>query len=815
MIAWGEVEHGGGSVSLETREGAWKCAPHLGYTYAPKMSFALNATDRFSQELEQDGWQGVSFDDSGWSNCVALDKQDWWGALAPRSIPFMTGAPVAVHAVRRVFALQNHARIVSMRVPAPNHAEIHAEGGPTWLGFQTWIHSPRAQTVQVGTFWAEYWLNGREVAKGVDSINKPMYRTAVWDLQEGWNHLGGAMKLYEDVAELYFRLPHEYGLTVSAVRDGTSPVLFRRTRLYRQSELARPYPYAADDPMSEVGGWLDVTAQDRGQSPCRERSWDDYADSTERLSPETLRGHVFRKALYPHGFSVLMDIDHMHLVFPRVRLTGVAGATLDLTYSEHLSPDKQHLGHSHNYQGGDRAFCSRDTIDFTPSHPKGMRYCMLTVRDAAGDVTLDTIALRAARYPVQYKGHFSCSDPLLNEIWEMGQRTQAANMEDAFVDCSGRERGMYLRDTILQYHSCMAAFGDHALMNRCFQLYGQSPDSTGKFRAVYPNIGDYTISDFALNALEGYYIYWANTGDLSRVRDDWQAIRGNLAWFHALADERKDLLLDAEWDKHKGVSAHYGGFHGDLGIVGGHMDNTGYHCVFSCTYLIAMRCARDLAVLLGEKADAAELSRRMAVLSRSLQKFWDKRRNCFADNLSRKTHSIHANLFAVRAGIATKPQLAAIRTHVAHELRCLFVNGYDPSAGVYASPNFGFYILEGLYAAGLVSTAQHMMRTGWGWALAQGMRTCPEYWNDHASLCHAWSAGPTWFLSRQVLGVHYPVPGDTSKVAIKVQAEGITSAEGAFPHPRGVVEVKWHLEKGRRVFDRVKAPRGVKVLSVT
>jgi hypothetical protein len=493
-------------------------------------------------------------------------------------------------------------------------------------------------------------------------------------------------------------------------------------------------------------------------------------------------------------------------------MSGVRGATIDVTYSEHLGPDGQHMRHRHNYSGGDRVLCSRDEIDWLPSHPKGMRYLKLTVRNTPGDVTLKDLRLRSARYPVKERGSFRCSDPAFNAIWEMGRRTEAANMEDAYVDCSGRERGMYLRDTIIQYHVNLAAFGDHALYGRCMQLYGQSPDSTGKFRAVYPNTGDYTISDFALNGLEGYLAYYENTGDTERIRTDWAAMMRNLDWFHQLADQRRDMLLDAEWDRKAGIKAHYGGFHGDLQIVKGHMDNTGIHCVFSCTYLIAMQSALILAKAIGEEDDARELRRRIAVLRRSISRaFWDPKKKCFADNQRHRTHSIHCNLFPVRAGIVTKAQRAAIREYVARQLHCLFANGYDPSGGAYTSPNFAFYILDGLYRAGLTRTAEDMMRTGWGWALSQGMRTCPEYWTTRSSQCHAWSASPTYYLSRYVLGVHYPAAPDMDTVEIRVQTESVTQAEGAFPHPRGTVRVKWHTHRGKRVFDYVKAPKGVKV----
>ncbi len=814
FVAWGSVETTTGAISLDTRADSWKCIEDKAYTYAPKLSFALNAGDRCAQSLEQDGWTTAAFDDSAWPGCVELEHQDSWGPLEPRNIPFMTGAAVPVHKVVRVLPLARNEQWYSFTVPAPNSGQIHGRNAQQYVAFQTWVHSPADQTVTAGIFFCDPWLNGEMLGMGLESVNKPMRYAQSWKLKAGWNHYGGVVKLYEDVCDLYIALPLDRGLAVSAVRDPQSDVVFRRSRVFTAAEYNPSWPYDPEETLAPVGGWIDVRRHETAHAPCRETSWDDYGEQVERLSPESLDGHVFRRDDYPHGFAVLLDIDHMHLAFPRVRLSGVAGATVDLTYSEHCTADGMHLRHSHNYQGGDSVRCSRDTVDFTPSHPKGMRYLKLTVRGAAGDVTLDEVSLRAARYPVEYKGAFRCSDPLLNEIWEMGRRTQAANMEDAYVDCSGRERGMYLRDTILQYHSNLAAFGDHALMHRCFQLYGQSPDDTGKFRAVYPNTGDYTIADFALNGLEGYYVYWQHTGDLERVRQDWDAILGNLAWFHKLADQRKDLLLDAEWDKHQGIKAHYGGFHGDLSTVKGHQDNTGVHCTFSCTYLIALQRAYELAALLGRKDDASALRKRIAVLRKSIQKFWDPKARKFGDNLRRKAHSVHANLFAIRAGVATKAQIAAVREYVKHELRSIFVNGYNPDAGVYCSPNFGFYILEGLYMAGLYETAENMMREGWGWALAQGMRTCPEYWRNGSSVCHAWSAGPTWFLSRHVLGVHYPEPGNTKKVAVEVLTDRVTYAEGAFPHPKGVVKVKWHMERGRRVFDYVRAPRGVEVVSV-
>jgi len=127
------------------------------------------------------------------------------------------------------------------------------------------------------------------------------------------------------------------------------------------------------------------------------------------------------------------------------------------------------------------------------------------------------------------------------------------------------------------------------------------------------------------------------------------------------------------------------------------------------------------------------------------------------------------------------------------------------------SPNYAYYIFEALYQAGLPEVAENLMREGWGWALAQGFATCPEYFRLSGSHCHAWSASPTYYLSKNVLGVHFPSAPDMSKVAIQV-CSGLECAEGAFPLPQGgEVAVKWHMKNGERVFDYVMAPDGVEI----
>ena len=820
FIAWGEVTDAEGAVlSLET-PGEWRCVPDLAHArYAGKFSFALNAADLFEQAGEAAGWKEADYDDAHWPLAEPVAGQDAWGPLEARTIPFMAKTAVPIARVKHLLPLAKTEDWFSFAIPFPQGSEDDSKKYSNFFAFSTWVYSPVAQEITVGTFWGDNWLNGTPVPRGVESVLHNQRINQRWALQQGWNHLFGKVGAYQDIVEQYFAFPLEAGITLSADRGATSDLRFKHTRLLTSAEYAerlaeKTLPYAADDALEEIGGWVHVDAAQPAQSPCREQGWDSFAEPIEVVTPESLQGHTFRLADYPHGFSLLLDAGQTRLVLPHLIAHGVAGATIDLGYHEHLRQDGMHLLLQHHHPCSDRVLCDRDTLDWMPSHPRGFRYMMITVRHPARDITFDRVAWLSAMYPVKEIGSFTCSDAELTEIWAMGSRTQATNMEDAYVDCVGRERGMYGRDTIIQYHVNLAAFGDQALMGRCMQLYGQSPDASGKFRAVYPNTGDYTIADFALNMVEGYWNYYAHSGDLARVEQDWPAILRDLQWFHDLADERADLLLDADWPTHRGVAAMYGGFHGDLSAHG-YQAITGVHCGFSCTYLMAIRAAMRLATALGATEEYAALAGRADVLSASIRAaFWDEARGCYADNAAHDTYSAHASVLAFSAGVVSEAQLPALRRHVTSELRSIFRNGYDPSNDALVSPNYAFYIFDGLYALGLADTAEGMMRQGWGWMLAQGMRTCGEYFSLHASHCHAWSASPTYYLSKHVLGVQFPQAPDLDKVEIRVQTGNVTSAEGVVPHPKGRIEVRWHMEGVRRVFDYIRAPEGVSILVV-
>ena len=60
------------------------------------------------------------------------------------------------------------------------------------------------------------------------------------------------------------------------------------------------------------------------------------------------------------------------------------------------------------------------------------------------------------------------------------------------------------------------------------------------------------------------------------------------------------------------------------------------------------------------------------------------------------------------------------------------------------------------------------MKQEWGWMLANGLKTCAEFFSLDYSLCHAWSANPTWYLSKNIPSLHFPKTPDMNEVEIRV-----------------------------------------------
>jgi hypothetical protein len=208
---------------------------------------------------------------------------------------------------------------------------------------------------------------------------------------------------------------------------------------------------------------------------------------------------------------------------------------------------------------------------------------------------------------------------------------------------------------------------------------------------------------------------------------------------------------------------------------------------------------------------------------------WDERRGVYVDVLDPATGkqelrvSQHANAALMLWGEMPDSRAASAIARITDAARLTFTAAppiansgetLDAENGVVLANTFySHFVYEALAERGELCAAIELMRARFGPMLARGATTLWESFEPTASLCHAFSASPTWQLSRRVLGVHPLSPGYLS-IGVAPNLANLDHAAGVFPTPVGDVHVELTREADG-FLARVQGPAGTAIHMTT
>jgi hypothetical protein len=376
-------------------------------------------------------------------------------------------------------------------------------------------------------------------------------------------------------------------------------------------------------------------------------------------------------------------------------------------------------------------------------------------------------------------------------------------MEDAFLDCPQRERGLYAGDLLVQFFVNQAAFGDAKLMRRSLSVLFAAQDEEGWVPAGAHGLWPKRHPDYTAIMAQNLWHYYRRTGDLAFLRE--------------CAPKARKIVAALQTIERPGTHLIDGAGRGSY-IDLAHTDREGACCALNCFRYQALVDAANILHATGDKKTAEQYRRKAAAVAAAIrQGFWDDERGLFVDRLRGDrpdtAPSAHSNTLPLLWDIATARQTKLALPFVLEAIRGNFrvphpQKHHDLNVNAY----FSFYVLALLYKHRLAAEALDFIRAQWGRMLDAGAWTAWEYFIDVGSRCHAWACSPTHYLSGEVLGVQFPVPGNPNHIRIAPQPGNLTWAEGVYPHPKGEIRVSWKQQAGKLVVD-CHAPIGVSVES--
>ncbi len=804
-------------------DSSWRVRAHPGYRRAaPRISCQQGWVELFDASPDCWGWEQPEYDDSGWERATEVGTVgiEPWTELQPREVPFLTEEavlPAAVLEVRRVLPpdspwsinlrgnllpgyldsnampicgllaalMVNSRRVVrraSIRAPGPPHnaasrlrvngqdVEAVKRAAPPWDGGWTWSFDlqPGENLLlwDVSGCFFEWAINfvmegstrGYAPLQGASRITYGPFDSPDYPVfQAIWNAASRAE--LEPYAE--------YARPVGLSEQVANPFL--------SVAYAEPLP-GAPAVESEPGKWVNgCTAGDTGAVAI-------HPDPEDAVT------------------ELLLDFGRMTVGWWELDLEAEEGTYITLLGFESMQDGARDLPWGVN--NALRYRCREGRQTYRSVVRRGCRYLAVSVRpaeNAAEPVRIHSVRTVLSTYPVEERGAFECSDPLLNRIWQMGAYTTRLCMEDTYVDCPTYEQTFWVGDARNAGAVNHYAFGAYDLSRRSLLLAAESMERSPVVESQVPSAWKETLITWSLLWVLACEEYWQLTGDLDFVEQVYPAVAGQA---QALAEHVGDDGL-----------LRYPGYHL---MDWAPMDNPPGAAVThgNAWYVETLRRQAVLARVVGCEQDARraeELSHRIIAAMNAL--LWDNRRKAYRDCLHGDGR--HSEVFSEQT------QIAALLCLCAPPERDAIVASYigKPQEWMLrvGSPFTLFFAFEALARLGRYEEILAITRERWGFMLERGATTCWETfpgWEPDGrwtrSHCHAWSTGPTYFLSRYQLGVAPLEPGFTPAL-IAPQPAGLSWARGRVPTPHGEIHVSWR-DEAKMFLLEAALPPGVSAL---
>ncbi len=796
-----ELSYPGGEKRIYATDSSWKVAEQAAHERrAARISCQMPFEEQFDARLEDFGWKSADFDDSGWENACIVGPVGVfpWTGMEERTIPFLSRVeryPTRILGTRFVEPVSNIAgfNVRPSLTPGATHANHNFFHGFLCMEIESPVEQqavfPIVNTMNAG----QPYLNG-------ERLPRPRWEEASVTLRKGSNLF---------MIELNGR---EHYIDAAVAVDVKTPVKLRAPLGYAGTWLVIG-PYKADETsqmgrVRRAGSVEDLRSfSDRFTSP-------DLMDEHARdifnitLTQKTIPGTpdienpagmledngnftVFNPS--EHGVEVLLDFGEELVGYSEFELDAPEGVIVDFNCFEAINDGKIQwtMGNRSSF----RYVTRRGNQSFTTMWRRGFRYATMTLRNVTRPVRIRVVRTIMSTYPAAERGQFQSSDALLNEIWKVGRHTLLCCMEDTYTDCPTYEQTYWVGDGRNEALINTAAYGSWDLTARCVRLPAQSLYRSPLTESQVPSGWQNILTAWSLLWVQMAWEHYLYTGDRETLEYIYPGMRQMLNNIGLMCRNKWGLFSIDAWNMFDWA----------------HTDTEHKINAQNNFFLVgALDDAISMGQALGRMEDVNTWREfRERIIRNANEHLWSSELESYIDSIhddGTKSTAIsqQANTLALLYNCAPEDRAQVIRRYLVAP---------PDNMVTFGSPFAMFYLLEALAQDGKYGDILDIVRDRWGYMLAAGAtsfwETFPGYEKGvpTRSHCHAWSAAPTYFLTRYQLGAAPLAPG-FSKALIAPRPVDLAWAKGKVPTPRGEISVDWNKTEKAFVL-KTELPAGI------
>lgn len=470
--------------------------------------------------------------------------------------------------------------------------------------------------------------------------------------------------------------------------------------------------------------------------------------------------------------------------------------TIDMFAVEHIFEEGRPQ-HTLLNRNGFRYITKKGRNQFTSFRMRSGRYLFITLRNMKNPVYLRHVGMMETTYPVGYKTAFQCSDPNMERIWDISERTVKLCMTDTYLDCPLYEQTLWVGDARNESLFGYLLFGAQDIALRCIRLAGESLKRYPMVGCQVPSTWDCMLSAWSfLWGISVWEYYW-QTGDKSFLAKFWPMVTKNLEG--ALSFINTEGLFSAP---------HWNMF--DWSNIDQNQETVLHNSMF---FVGAMDAAVKCADVLGKKTESQLWRQHSRKLAKTINRYWNPEKKSYPDSIHNNgqiSPSIcqHTSFLSLLYDIADKSFAGdCLKNTIKPQKKMIRVG----------SPFAIFYLYECWEKLGLYGEIFNSIRENYIPMLHAGATTVWECFPSNSlsddttdggptrSHCHAWSSAPVYFISRIILGIKQTQPGGVA-FQISPWINDLQWAQGTVMSNFGPIRVSWKRD-GKKLLVDYQGPK--------
>ncbi|HWX22428.1 MAG TPA: family 78 glycoside hydrolase catalytic domain [Candidatus Binatia bacterium] len=506
-----------------------------------------------------------------------------------------------------------------------------------------------------------------------------------------------------------------------------------------------------------------------------------------------------------HRFAQMAPVEREQAELKPVSITQTNGAWLvdfgrcidgwpKLTMRENHSGDKVRVAYfqmrnGRSPAGWDEYICHGGTETWHADFGRHTSFQVLQITGYAGKLKASAVRGMWAYCDADVAGRFHCSNDLLNDIYELCERSARQNIQQGIISVdANREQASWLADSWNIGNVLLYNHRDTTMIDKTVRDYAAEQLPSGCFSACSPGHrrAELPAPGQQLRLIPEWAMYWPMllwqqylfSGDRTILREMEPRLTRFMEWLKPFQDPTTRLLNPPGWR----ISDY----------AGGKMPDGGYNVATACQYYENLRIASCVFSVLGQTNQSQDYSWQAEEVKAGINAHLFKGKYYLARTDTNGMYPL-ASAWALRFGIEPAEDKSKILATIEQAGK--------PDIGGYGGDAF----YSGLFNAGggafaVRDLARYRPMLDSDKACWEGFQLVRGYQPNHA-----WTSYPAYIFLKYISGIQ-PTSGGFATFDVRPETDGLTFAEGTVPTVKGLITTRWEKSANGQLSLSVDVP---------